>query len=220
MDEILKERMLRTLKASADEKWGQLGDRDKVLRDIYLSDPNGCLPDDYLSDDVMSDIISKFYWVLDAIREEFEEFIEVYVIPSYEDDTTYLMIYKSKVPVKGHSKAWNFWWETPEELMDFMYEIYCSISKCLTETVINPQQGKESWEPEMAIIIEGGIINTVATRGKGFTYRVIDIDSLKTGEPEYLQDCKPDVTNIDIEQFSAQAAGNTLWGRRERKKEG
>jgi hypothetical protein len=217
MDEIPKERMLRRLKDLIDDKWGQIGDKYKVLREIYLTDSNSCIHDDYLGDDVMSDIINKFYYVFEAVREEFDPFVEVYIVPSCEDDSAYFMILDKTLLVKGHSKAWNFWWESEEELMEFMYEAYCQISKHLAESVITPEQEKDSWEPQMAIVLEGGIITTVATKGKGFAYRVIDIDALKVGDENYMEDLKPDATFMDIEQFSAQAAGNTLWGKYGRK---
>lgn len=219
MDEIIKERMLRRLRISADEKWGQLGDRYKVLRDIYLTETDCCIHDDYISDDVMSDIINKYYWVLEAIREEFDPFIEVYVIPSYEDDTSYFMIYESKLLVKGHIKAWNFWWETEEELMDFMYEIYCQISKCLTESIISPKKDQDSWEPDIAIVIEGGIISSLVTRGERITYRVIDIDALKNGEDRFMEDSKADDINVDIENYSDQITASAKGDRHEKKTE-
>jgi hypothetical protein len=58
-------------------------------------------------------------------------------------------------------------------------------------------------EPEIVIVIEGGIVTTVATAGSGMTYRVTDIDAIKSGDnaPEYT-DYVPDVENADIEQFT------------------
>ncbi len=213
MEEILKERMLRRLKDLADDKWGQIGDKYKVLRDIYLTQLDTCIHEDYLNDDLMSDIINKFYYVFEAVREEFEPFVEIYIMPSWDTDTIYLMLLDMKLLVKGNSTPWGFWWESEESLMEFMYETYSKISKYL-ESANTPQSYLfTSWDPQMAIVLEGGIITTVATKGPGFTYRIIDIDALKSGEPGYMQDEKPDETNVDIEMFSAQAAGNTLWGK-------
>lgn len=58
-------------------------------------------------------------------------------------------------------------------------------------------------EPEIVIVIEGGIVTTVAAAGSGMTYRVIDIDAIKSGDdaPGYT-DYAPDVENADIEQFT------------------
>ena len=59
-------------------------------------------------------------------------------------------------------------------------------------------------EPEIVIVIEGGIVTVVATTGSGMTYRVIDIDAIKSGDedtPDYT-DYVPDVENVDIEQYT------------------
>jgi hypothetical protein len=58
-------------------------------------------------------------------------------------------------------------------------------------------------EPTIAIVIEGGIVTTVATAGSGVTYRVIDIDTIKSDEdaPKYT-DYVPDAEGVDIEQFT------------------
>jgi len=219
MDEIVKERMMRRFKDLIDDKWGQIGDKYKVLREIYLTELDTCIHEDYLGDDVMSDIINKFYYVFEAVREEFEPFIEVYIVPSCDDDSVYFMMLDMKLLVKGHSKAWNFWWESEEELMEFMYESYRKIARYISEPSIPESYLFTTWEPQMAIVLEGGLITTVATKGQGFTYRVIDIDALKIGEENYMQDLKPDVTNTDIEQFSAEAPGKTLWGKYRKKED-
>ncbi|MCX9085517.1 MAG: hypothetical protein OIN87_12060 [Candidatus Methanoperedens sp.] len=63
-------------------------------------------------------------------------------------------------------------------------------------------------EPEIVIVIEGGVITAVATKGSGVTYRVIDIDAIKSGETEKggvlkeYTDYSPDVENADIEQYT------------------
>lgn len=57
-------------------------------------------------------------------------------------------------------------------------------------------------EPEIVIVIEGGIVSAVATAGSDVTYRVID--AIKSGDedtPEYT-DYVPDVENADIEQYT------------------
>jgi hypothetical protein len=58
-------------------------------------------------------------------------------------------------------------------------------------------------EPKIVIVIEGGIVTTLAAAGSGMTYRIIDIDAIKSGDdaPEYT-DYVPDVENADIEQFT------------------
>ena len=123
MDEIIKERMVRNLKDEIGNHWGN--DGLEVLREIYLSDLKGqCFPDEYIGDDVLKEIENKFYFFLSAIRDELPEYIEIYVTPSYEDATSYLMILDDKLLIKDYQKAWNFWFESEEKLMDEMYSIY------------------------------------------------------------------------------------------------
>jgi hypothetical protein len=59
-----------------------------------------------------------------------------------------------------------------------------------------------SREPEVVIVIEGGVVTNVATKGPGFPYRIIDIDAIKSGEQSFGEDCEPDATGIDVEEYS------------------
>ncbi len=59
-------------------------------------------------------------------------------------------------------------------------------------------------KPEIAIVIEGGCISTIATAGQGMIVRVIDLDMKAVGEPPAINDCEPDVVNVDIEQYTKE----------------
>ena len=128
-DEIIKERMLLRLKKSADNQWLDEGPYgwDKILKGMYLTRPDGCIHEDFLSDEVLNDIREKFYWFFDAIRDEFEPFIEVYVIPSYEDVTVSFLILGDVLLFRDARKAWNFWFASEEDLVEEMYSIYLHI---------------------------------------------------------------------------------------------
>ncbi len=60
-------------------------------------------------------------------------------------------------------------------------------------------------KPTIAIVIEGGVVTTVATVNSGVSYRVIDIDAIKSDEnaPDYT-DYVPDTENANIEQFTKE----------------
>jgi hypothetical protein len=60
-------------------------------------------------------------------------------------------------------------------------------------------------QPEIVIVIEGGVVAAAATKGSGITYRVIDIDAIKVGdnEPAYT-DYAFDVENADTEQYTKE----------------
>lgn len=125
-DDILKERILRSLKKDIGDHWGCDNDEQEVLTKMYLSDLKGsCIPDEYLGYDTLKTIEEKFYKFLGAIRDEIDDHIEIYISPSYEDITTYIMILGDKLLLKESEKAWNFWYESEEKLLDEMYRIYC-----------------------------------------------------------------------------------------------
>ncbi len=67
-------------------------------------------------------------------------------------------------------------------------------------------------EPEIVIVIEGGTVINVATAGSGITYRVIDIDTIKSGDedtPSYT-DYVPDVEDADIDRFTKDILKDVL----------
>ncbi len=57
-------------------------------------------------------------------------------------------------------------------------------------------------EPEIVIVVEGGAVTAVATKGPGFPYRIIDLDSIKCGDSESGEDCEPEATRIDVEEYT------------------
>ncbi len=67
-----------------------------------------------------------------------------------------------------------------------------------------PEKETNTREPEVVIIVEGGIVTAVATKGKGFPYRIIDLDAIKNGEQSFGEDCEPDATGIDVEEYSRE----------------
>ena len=60
-------------------------------------------------------------------------------------------------------------------------------------------------EPEIVIVIEGGVVTAAATKGSGITYRVIDVDALKVddNEPQYT-DYTFDAQNVNVEDYTKE----------------
>jgi hypothetical protein len=60
-------------------------------------------------------------------------------------------------------------------------------------------------EPEIVILVEGGVVTAAATKGSGVTYRVIDVDLIKVGdnEPPYT-DYAFDAQNVDVEEYTKE----------------
>jgi hypothetical protein len=58
-------------------------------------------------------------------------------------------------------------------------------------------------EPEIVIVIEGGVVTAAATKGSGITYRVIDVDLIKVGDNESpYADYAFDAQNVNVEEYT------------------
>jgi len=105
-----------------------LKEAQKYAKEMYFSDPDGSIPDQYIGEDILNDINSKFYRVLSFIRSLFEakhpeaKDVFINVDPSYEDHTCYVVHQYSshKVLLSGNDKAWNFWWRNVYEFKRFV----------------------------------------------------------------------------------------------------
>ncbi len=164
--EIIKERMLRSLKKDIVKEWGCGGNGQEVLEKMYLQDMKGhCVPDDFIGvDDLLLEIQNKYYYFFGAIRDEFEPYIEIYISPSYTDDTSIVMILEDKLFYKDHIKPWNFWFESEEALTDEMYRIYCTLLA----------KSEKQWECYTLLL---GDVEAVAER-KGIDLEGIDMDDV------------------------------------------
>ncbi len=56
-------------------------------------------------------------------------------------------------------------------------------------------------EPEIVIVIEGGVVSAVGTKKRNLTYRVIDLDARKVGECG-IEDMEADEVGIDVEEYT------------------
>jgi hypothetical protein len=95
---------------------------------IWFRDNGGCYPEEYLGEELMSDIINKFYEPLSFIRSLLEKEqaktldIKITVMPSYEDRTYFTITLDSKkVLIESSWKAWAFWF-TDDEFNQFVEE--------------------------------------------------------------------------------------------------
>lgn len=65
-------------------------------------------------------------------------------------------------------------------------------------------------EPQVIIVVEGGAVTNVATSLPGLTYRIIDIDAIKSGETNSGIDLEADATGTDIEKASEEILKEVL----------
>lgn|GEM_PF-2760422 len=113
----------RTLVSSVRREINNWHSSRQAFRKMYLQDPHGCVPDEFVGNDLLYSIKEKFYWPLNAVREQLEkEFgneppLWVYVDPCY-DDTTYalLTLGNEHVLFSYGSKPWTFWWKSEAEM--------------------------------------------------------------------------------------------------------
>lgn len=112
---------------------------EDLFQTLYLSQRDGCIPDEHLGEDLMDDIINLYYPVLAAVREELCERlkipydIRIYVEPSYLGETLWLMTTDEKVLLRGGSKAWWFWWESEEAMAEELETWYQDAASRLVE---------------------------------------------------------------------------------------
>ena len=198
--EIIKERMLKNLREAIGDHFSYNGNSHEVLKGLFLTDLNGsCLPDEYTGEDVLKEIEDKFYFFLGAIRDQFEQYIEIYVTPSYEDSTAFLMILEDKVLIKDHWKAWNFWYESEDELADEMYRIYLTLEaksektyECYTLTDADIQEVAE----QKGISLDGiDLDDVVHYIKKGIGYALDNRDEI-IAEAIRLAGIKPAVMGL------------------------
>ncbi|MDD5615022.1 MAG: hypothetical protein PHH85_02335 [Candidatus Methanoperedens sp.] len=59
-------------------------------------------------------------------------------------------------------------------------------------------------DPKVVIVVEGGVVTNVATSLPELTYRIIDIDAIKSGEQSFGVDLEPDAVGINVEKYSEE----------------
>ena len=90
---------------------------EDLFTDLYLAEKHGCIPEHLLGEDVMSDIITMYYDLFDAVRKELLERVKplepihILVQPDYEDVTFTVVATGTRVLLVDSTKAWHLWWE-------------------------------------------------------------------------------------------------------------
>jgi len=64
----------------------------------------------------------------------------------------------------------------------------------------------EDQQPTLAILVEGGVVQSVVSAGEHVVYRLIDLDGQRP-EERLVADCRTDHDHVDIELFTRQALG-------------
>jgi len=138
-NEIIKERMLRNMLENIGNHFDN-NNPYEALREIYLEgygNDSCCIHDKYLDEDIMNSIFDKVYVLLDSVRTELEDclskhdHIEIVIVPSYDDKTSFMLQYKTHAIFSDDLKMWHFIFGDIEELKDELYNIYRTASEKL-----------------------------------------------------------------------------------------
>ena len=117
--------------------------RDAGAKHVYFaSAEKGCLPEDYVGDDLLVSIREKFLFPLQAMGElaalqtQTSPFqIEYLIDASYDDKTTFLLRYMptGKELYYGSIKTWDFRFQSRHEFNDFLNDVYTTVKERLEE---------------------------------------------------------------------------------------
>ncbi|GEM_PF-2660127 len=136
--EALEARLFGAFEKKVSEKFGS-GKKDKetqkLIGRIYLEPQDSCLPDEFIGDELLYSIQSKFYEffvsITQALEKDFLEpqsgggtWISIWIDPSYDDETYVLVTFQSVVLLLYGRKAWNFSWPSVVDLKKEMADIY------------------------------------------------------------------------------------------------
>jgi len=115
----------RRLRKTLNEDWDYWlpEEGEDLVKTLCLTERQVCIPEHLLGDEIVEDIISLFNYPLSAVREELKErtgrkeFIWIFVEPSYTDTSFAVMMSGEKVLLTVSDKAWNFFWDSEEEMV-------------------------------------------------------------------------------------------------------
>jgi len=100
--------------------------RDEV-KAVWFKDGDGCYPAEYIGDDLLGDIIDKFYYpyayLRDLLAKKYPNVnIYIVVMPSYEDHSQIVVYAGDRVLLTDDEKAWHFFFETDKDFDEWALE--------------------------------------------------------------------------------------------------
>ncbi len=136
--EALEKKLFGNFERKVSEKFGsekKSKDIREIIRKIYLEPQDGCLPDEFVGEDLLCSIQSKFYEFFISITQALEKdllepqgvgrtWISIWIDPSYDDETYVIVTFQSVVLLLYGRKAWNFSWPSVGDLKKEMTDIY------------------------------------------------------------------------------------------------
>ena len=131
--EGLKKTLLEYHQGLFDSKKENEG--DLLVKKLYLDPQEGCVPDEFIGEELLYAVKSKFYGFFSVIRDKVQvEYlakkqisypaVSISIDPSYEDVTTVVVSFQNAVLCEYDAKAWNFVWSSVAELQKEMADLF------------------------------------------------------------------------------------------------
>jgi hypothetical protein len=82
---------------------------EEEVQTTFFTDYDGCIPIEYISDDLLLDIETKFFYLLSFVRSLVKcgTDVKITIMPSYSDMTIYTVSTEAVVLEDNGAKAWN-----------------------------------------------------------------------------------------------------------------
>ncbi|HOW87337.1 MAG TPA: hypothetical protein PKV84_01600 [Candidatus Omnitrophota bacterium] len=108
---------------------------DLLIQKLYLDPQEGCVPDEFIGEELLYAVKSKFYAIFSVIRDKVQvDYLEkkkisyppisIAIEASYEDVTYVVVSFQNAVISEYNAKAWNFVWTSSAELQKEMADLF------------------------------------------------------------------------------------------------
>ncbi len=123
---------------------------DVLVKKLYLEPQEGCVPDEFIGEELLYAVKSKYYAFFSVIRDEVQKeylekkkihrpWISIVIDPSFEDVTYVVMTFQAALLYEHQSKAWNFNFSSVPDLKkvmaDSFYETRDRLNQYLLEGI-------------------------------------------------------------------------------------
>ncbi len=141
--ELLEKTLFKEFRKKLSERYGaEDGGADTLVRKLYLAPQEGCIPDEFTSEDLLLDIRAKYYdyfsVVTDALEKDFlgkqgfkEDWFSIWIDPCYEDTTSVVITFVDFAVLTHSSKPWNLHWQSNQEIKQELADLYYRMKKRL-----------------------------------------------------------------------------------------
>lgn len=147
--EALKKRLLEYHEGLFDAEKGE-DEGDVLVKKLYLEPQEGCVPDEFIGEELLYAVKSKYYAFFSVVRDEVQKeylakkkiqrpWISILIDPSYEDVTHVVMAFQAVLLYEHQSKAWRFNFlfvpDLKKVMADSFYEMRDRLNRYLLEGI-------------------------------------------------------------------------------------